>query len=97
MTKLVIIGIRFTRGLPHSDGEGDFTSQVWAALMFQIWHFIYTEQNQTEVPTYDGKLWRDGIERVRCTLTFDFTGTALKRVPDPRGIATMQGIRSESC
>jgi asparagine synthase (glutamine-hydrolysing) len=39
--------------LPHLDGKADFTSQVWAALMFQIWHFIYIEQNQTEAPTYD--------------------------------------------
>jgi asparagine synthase (glutamine-hydrolysing) len=39
--------------LPHLDAKTDFTSQVWAALMFQIWHFIYIEQNQTEAPTYD--------------------------------------------
>jgi asparagine synthase (glutamine-hydrolysing) len=39
--------------LPHLDGKADYTSQVWAALMFQIWHFIYIEQNQTEAPTYD--------------------------------------------
>jgi asparagine synthase (glutamine-hydrolysing) len=36
--------------LPHLDGKADFTSQVWAALMFQIWHLIYIEQNQTEAP-----------------------------------------------
>ena len=41
--------------LPHLDGRADFTSQVWAALMFQMWHFIYIEQNQTEAPAYD---WR---------------------------------------
>lgn len=41
--------------LPHLDGRADSTSQVWAALMFQIWHFIYIEQNQTEAPTYDWK------------------------------------------
>lgn len=39
--------------LPHLEGRADFTSQVWAALMFQIWHVIYIEQNQTEAPSYD--------------------------------------------
>jgi asparagine synthase (glutamine-hydrolysing) len=39
--------------LPHLDGKADFTSQVWAALMFQIWYMIYIEQNQTAAPSYD--------------------------------------------
>ena len=39
--------------LPHLQGKADFTSQVWAALMFQIWHLIYIEQNQTVAPSYD--------------------------------------------
>jgi asparagine synthase (glutamine-hydrolysing) len=39
--------------LPHLAGKADFTSQVWAALMFQMWHLIYIEQNQSAVPTYD--------------------------------------------
>lgn len=42
--------------LPHLDGKADYTSQVWAALMFQIWHLIYIEQNQTEAPGYS---WQD--------------------------------------
>jgi asparagine synthase (glutamine-hydrolysing) len=40
---------------PHLEQRADFTSQVWAALMFQIWHLIFIEQNQTEAPVYD---WR---------------------------------------
>jgi asparagine synthase (glutamine-hydrolysing) len=39
--------------LPHLDGKADFTSQVWAALMFQLWHVIYIEQKQSEAPAYD--------------------------------------------
>jgi asparagine synthase (glutamine-hydrolysing) len=39
--------------LPHLDGKADFTSQLWAALMFQIWHLIYIEQKETAAPSYD--------------------------------------------
>jgi asparagine synthase (glutamine-hydrolysing) len=39
--------------LPHLDGKADFTSQVWAALMFQMWHLIYIEQKETVAPSYD--------------------------------------------
>ena len=38
---------------PHLEQRADFTSQVWAALMFQIWYVIFIEQNQTEAPAYD--------------------------------------------
>jgi asparagine synthase (glutamine-hydrolysing) len=40
---------------PHLEGQADFTWQVWAALMFQLWHVVFIEQHQTETPTYD---WR---------------------------------------
>ena len=39
--------------LPHLEERADFTPQVWAALMFQIWYLIFIEQNQTEAPVYD--------------------------------------------
>jgi asparagine synthase (glutamine-hydrolysing) len=41
--------------LPHLEARADFTAQVWAALMFQIWHLIFVEQKQTEAPGFD---WR---------------------------------------
>ncbi|HVG31964.1 MAG TPA: asparagine synthase (glutamine-hydrolyzing) [Pyrinomonadaceae bacterium] len=44
---------------PHLDGEADYTWQVWAALMFQLWHFIFIEQNTRQKPTYS---WRDIIK-----------------------------------
>ena len=37
---------------PHLQGRADFTWQVWAALMFQLWHVVYIEQKQAETPTY---------------------------------------------
>ncbi|MGH7875497.1 MAG: asparagine synthase-related protein, partial [Candidatus Binatia bacterium] len=40
---------------PHLDGQADFTSQVWAALMFQLWHVVFIEQAALDTPTYD---WR---------------------------------------
>jgi asparagine synthase (glutamine-hydrolysing) len=39
--------------LPHLEGKADFTWQVWAALMFQLWHVVFVEQKQTEMPAYD--------------------------------------------
>ena len=41
--------------LPHLEGQADFTGQVWAALMFQLWHVVFIEQRQNEAPAYD---WR---------------------------------------
>jgi len=38
--------------LPHLEGRADFTWQVWAALMFQLWHVVFIEQKQTEKPAY---------------------------------------------
>jgi asparagine synthase (glutamine-hydrolysing) len=38
---------------PHLEKRADFTWQVWAALMFQVWHLIFIEQNQTDAPAYD--------------------------------------------
>jgi len=41
---------------PHLEGQRDYTWQVWAALMFQLWHFVFIEQNAQHTPTYG---WRD--------------------------------------
>jgi len=40
---------------PHLEGQADFTAQVWAALMFQLWHVVFIEQAAIETPNYD---WR---------------------------------------
>jgi asparagine synthase (glutamine-hydrolysing) len=37
---------------PHVAGRKDFTSVIWAALMFQLWHLIYVEQKSTERPSF---------------------------------------------
>ena len=39
--------------LPHLEGQADFTAQVWAALMFQLWHVVFIEKKQNEAPQYD--------------------------------------------
>jgi len=41
---------------PHLEGRADFTWQVWAALMFQLWHVVFIEQKSFDKPTYS---WRD--------------------------------------
>ncbi len=41
---------------PHLEGRADFTWQVWAALMFQLWHLVFIEQRSVDKPTYS---WRD--------------------------------------
>jgi asparagine synthase (glutamine-hydrolysing) len=41
--------------LPHLEGRATFTWQVWAALMFQLWHVIFIEEKQVQIPAYD---WR---------------------------------------
>jgi asparagine synthase (glutamine-hydrolysing) len=41
---------------PHLEGRADFTWQVWAALMFQLWHVVFIEQKSLDKPTYS---WRD--------------------------------------
>jgi asparagine synthase (glutamine-hydrolysing) len=30
---------------PHLDGRADHTNQVWAALMFQLWHMVFLERS----------------------------------------------------
>jgi asparagine synthase (glutamine-hydrolysing) len=40
---------------PHLEGQARFTWQVWAALMFQLWHIVFIEQQQKEAPTYNWK------------------------------------------
>lgn len=41
--------------VPHLEGRKDFTNKVWTALMFQLWHFVFIEQNASDKPTYDWK------------------------------------------
>jgi asparagine synthase (glutamine-hydrolysing) len=41
--------------LPHLEGRADFTWQVWAALMFQLWYVVFIERQQSEAPGYDSK------------------------------------------
>jgi asparagine synthase (glutamine-hydrolysing) len=41
---------------PHCEGRADFHAQVWTALMFQIWHVLYIEQQEKNAPAY---LWQD--------------------------------------
>ena len=43
---------------PHLDGKADFTWQVWPALMFQLWHLIFIEQNARSTPAFS---WKDVI------------------------------------
>jgi len=42
--------------VPHVEGRADFTLQVWAVLMFQLWHMIFIEQSCTEKPSFT---WKD--------------------------------------
>ncbi len=44
--------------LPHVEGRADYTQQVWAALMFQLWHMVFIEQEQVELPS---STWRDMV------------------------------------
>jgi len=41
---------------PHIEARADFTWQVWAALMFQLWHLVFIERQSNNPPTYS---WRD--------------------------------------
>jgi asparagine synthase (glutamine-hydrolysing) len=41
---------------PHLEQKADFGVQVWAALMFQLWHTVFIEGDPTDRPTYS---WRD--------------------------------------
>jgi asparagine synthase (glutamine-hydrolysing) len=43
---------------PHLEGRADFTWQVWAALMFQLWHSVFVEQGSVTKPSYS---WRELI------------------------------------
>ena len=43
---------------PHLEGRADFTWQVWAALMFQLWHSVFVEQADVTKPAHS---WRDLI------------------------------------
>jgi asparagine synthase (glutamine-hydrolysing) len=37
---------------PHLEQSRDHTQVVWAALMFQAWHFTFLEQGAAEAPTW---------------------------------------------
>jgi asparagine synthase (glutamine-hydrolysing) len=41
---------------PHIEGRSDFTWQVWALLMFQLWNVVFIENDPATKPTYS---WRD--------------------------------------
>jgi asparagine synthase (glutamine-hydrolysing) len=41
---------------PHIEGKADYTWQVWAALMFQLWHLIFIEEGAVSRPTFN---WKD--------------------------------------
>jgi len=41
---------RFVR--PHLEGRADCTWQIWAALMFQLWHLVFIEERCTQAPTF---------------------------------------------
>lgn len=41
---------------PHLEGRADFTWQVWAALMFQLWHVVFLERAAVAPPSFS---WRD--------------------------------------
>lgn len=41
---------------PHLEGQSDYSYKVWVALMFQLWHVVFIEQNARYTPTYR---WRD--------------------------------------
>ncbi len=40
---------------PHLDGRVTYTWQIWAALMFQLWHVVFIERRERDRPSYD---WR---------------------------------------
>jgi len=44
------------RVVPHLEGNADFTWQIWAMLMFQLWHIVYIEQQAVDKPSFN---WRD--------------------------------------
>lgn len=41
---------------PHIEAERDFTWQVWALLMFQLWHVVFMERDPSTKPSFS---WRD--------------------------------------
>ncbi|MDA2918669.1 asparagine synthase (glutamine-hydrolyzing) [Desulfobacterota bacterium AH_259_B03_O07] len=41
---------RFVR--PHLECKTDCTWQIWAALMFQLWHLVFIEEKSTSIPSF---------------------------------------------
>jgi len=41
---------------PHIEGKSDYTWQIWALLMFQLWHVVFIEQDPATKPAFS---WRD--------------------------------------
>lgn len=37
---------------PHIAGKRDFTTVIWGALMFQLWHLVFIEQKCLEKPSF---------------------------------------------
>lgn len=44
--------------LSHLDGKSDYTNKIWAAVMFQLWHFVFIEKKQIDKPSFT---WKDII------------------------------------
>ena len=40
---------------PHLNGTANYTWQVWAALMYQLWHVVFIEERATEKPAFSWK------------------------------------------
>jgi asparagine synthase (glutamine-hydrolysing) len=36
----------------HLENKRDYTWRIWGALMFQLWHVVFIEQKEIEIPTY---------------------------------------------
>ncbi|MDB4459022.1 asparagine synthase (glutamine-hydrolyzing) [bacterium] len=41
---------------PHLNQQKDYTWQIWAALMFQLWHHVFIDQKEKSAPSYS---WKD--------------------------------------
>jgi asparagine synthase (glutamine-hydrolysing) len=48
---------RFVR--PHLEARADYTWQIWAALMFQLWHLAFVESRSAESAGTPSWTWRD--------------------------------------
>ncbi|MGH7380726.1 MAG: asparagine synthase (glutamine-hydrolyzing) [Candidatus Methylomirabilales bacterium] len=42
--------------VPHLEGRADYHAEIWTALMFQLWHLLFIEEELSEPPTFS---WQD--------------------------------------